>query len=202
MKRRSYTGSGNPNYKDGRISKLREWKLKVFVRDNYTCRKCGAIKPKRLSAHHIKRKEEFPQLMYVVRNGITLCPSCHMIKHKRGKSNPLLGRKHSAEWKRKIAENHVGFTGRKHTVESRRKMSMSRAGELHPMFGKHHTEEANRKNSEAHLGKRHSEESKRLMSLRKKGVKKSEETKQRMREAWVIRRMVNRKRKLNRRTFL
>ena len=48
--------------------------------------------------------------------------------------------------------------------ERKRKLSESKKGENHPMFGKHHTEEARRKMSEAHKGKHHTEEARRKMS--------------------------------------
>ncbi len=40
------------------------------------------------------------------------------------------------------------------------KMSLSHKGKISPMKGKHHTEEAKRKNREAHFGKKHTEEQK------------------------------------------
>jgi len=51
------------------------WRKKVYVRDGYTCKECGARK--RLEAHHIKMWAHFPELRYEVSNGITLCKKCH-----------------------------------------------------------------------------------------------------------------------------
>ena len=46
-----------------------------------------------------------------------------------------------------------GNTGVIPSLETRKKRSEALSGEKHPMFGKHHTEEAKRKNAEAHKGK-------------------------------------------------
>ena len=69
-------------------SEFREWRSAVFVRDNYTCRQCGAkhqigFRPK-LHPHHIKSFAEYPELRFVVANGITLCATCHREIHKKG----------------------------------------------------------------------------------------------------------------------
>lgn len=55
-------------------------------------------------------------------------------------------------------------------------------GEDNPMFGKHHTEEAKRKMSEARKGKPKSEEFKKLMSEKMKNRKFSDETRKKMSE--------------------
>jgi len=56
-----------------------EWRQKVFERDNYTCQECGATGD--LQAHHIKPVSQYPELIYDVDNGITLCKKCHAKKH-------------------------------------------------------------------------------------------------------------------------
>lgn len=87
----SAVGEKNPNWKGGitlKIDKLRKsiewknWRLKVFERDNWTCQNCGLKKSGYLHPHHIKEREVYPELMFDIDNGITLCDICHMSLHK------------------------------------------------------------------------------------------------------------------------
>lgn len=49
----------------------------VFARDHYHCAMCPSAS-KELDAHHITDRSEMPNGGYVVENGITLCPTCHI----------------------------------------------------------------------------------------------------------------------------
>lgn len=56
------------------------WRVAVFKRDKFTCKKCGQKPPrksKRLQAHHILSWANYPALRYDINNGITLCWNCH-----------------------------------------------------------------------------------------------------------------------------
>ena len=55
----------------------KEWREKVFARDNWTCQICGTRGGVRLEADHIKPFAYFPKLRYEVLNGRTLCRKCH-----------------------------------------------------------------------------------------------------------------------------
>ena len=50
--------------------------MKVFVRDDFTCVLCK-VKGKRLQADHILPKCEYPELIFSLNNGRTLCEDCH-----------------------------------------------------------------------------------------------------------------------------
>jgi phosphatidate phosphatase PAH1 len=84
----------------------------------------------------------------------------------------------------RIGENNPMF-GRKHSEESKRKNSESTnvIGENNPMFGRKHSEESKRKNSESQKGKKYSNETKRKMSESQRGRKHSNETKRKMSES-------------------
>jgi hypothetical protein len=57
------------------------WRDAVFSRDNFTCCFCG-IAGGELQAHHIKFWSKFPELRYVVENGVTVHSACHRTVHK------------------------------------------------------------------------------------------------------------------------
>lgn len=54
----------------------KQWRLSVFIRDNYTCQLCNQIGGD-LNADHIKEWRNFPELRYELSNGRTLCVKCH-----------------------------------------------------------------------------------------------------------------------------
>jgi HNH endonuclease len=59
-----------------------EWRRAVFVRDDFTCQRCGT-RGVRLHAHHVQAWKDSPDLRYEVSNGLTLCPPCHRAEHRR-----------------------------------------------------------------------------------------------------------------------
>ncbi len=63
-----------------------EWRKKVFERDSYTCQIC-LIKGGYLEAHHIKSWKNYPELRYVIKNGITTHKGeCHQMKNNETRS--------------------------------------------------------------------------------------------------------------------
>ena len=54
----------------------REWRKKVFERDEYTCQVCG-VHGGKLQADHIKPYALYPELRWEILNGRTLCVPCH-----------------------------------------------------------------------------------------------------------------------------
>jgi hypothetical protein len=56
--------------------KYNEWRLKVYKRDDFTCKVCEKVGGK-LQAHHIKPWNKYPELRFDINNGITLCIECH-----------------------------------------------------------------------------------------------------------------------------
>ncbi len=72
-------------------SEFKQWRIAVFRRDHFTCQKCGVkhqagVRPK-LHPHHIQPFAKYPELRFVLENGLTLCQSCHKEVHKNGNGN-------------------------------------------------------------------------------------------------------------------
>jgi 5-methylcytosine-specific restriction endonuclease McrA len=63
-------------------TRVKKWRMKVFVRDGFACQNCGVVGIF-LNAHHIKWWSTHPKLRFVVSNGITLCRDCHRLCHKK-----------------------------------------------------------------------------------------------------------------------
>jgi len=81
----SKKGDKNPNWKDGispenhRIRTscdYRDWRKKVFTRDNFICQKYK-IDNVIIQCHHIKNFAEYPELRFNTNNGITLSKKAH-----------------------------------------------------------------------------------------------------------------------------
>ena len=53
----------------------RAWRIAIFIRDNRTCVWCGS--KNNIQADHIKPRYLFPELIYDIDNGRTLCHECH-----------------------------------------------------------------------------------------------------------------------------
>lgn len=60
-----------------------KWRLLVFERDGFQCRKCGDNKGGNLVAHHIFSFSENPDLRTDVNNGVTFCDECHIQFHRK-----------------------------------------------------------------------------------------------------------------------
>lgn len=71
--------------------KEREWRIKVFKRDKFTCQKCGKYSRNDANAHHKDAHHWCVERRYDVDNGVTLCSECHQDFHK------LYGYKHNTE---------------------------------------------------------------------------------------------------------
>lgn len=84
----NWKGGVTPEYRKSRKGlKLKLWREKVFKRDDYTCQKTK-IKGGKLCSHHIQNFSQFPELRFMVKNGITLSRKSHDNFHKiYGKKN-------------------------------------------------------------------------------------------------------------------
>ena len=57
-------------------SEYRSWRKAIFKRDNFTCQICF-IRGGKIQADHIKPFYLFPELVFSLNNGRTLCVPCH-----------------------------------------------------------------------------------------------------------------------------
>ena len=70
-------------------AKHRAWREKVLRRAGYMCEMCrrygrvdeDGLPVRATTAHHIKHRDEYPELQYVVSNGMALCEACHNRMH-------------------------------------------------------------------------------------------------------------------------
>lgn len=86
-----YSGKNSPIYNHNKTLEERlierkyveyyEWRRYVYEKDNYTCRCCGDSKGGNLVAHHILNYSEHDELKTDIKNGITLCKTCHKDFH-------------------------------------------------------------------------------------------------------------------------
>ena len=60
----------------------KEWRSKVFQRDNWKCQIKDENCKGKIEVHHILAWRDFPELRYEVNNGITLCHAHHPRKRK------------------------------------------------------------------------------------------------------------------------
>lgn len=68
-------------------SEMKLWRKTCLERDYFTCQKTGQ-KGGRLVIHHINNFADFPELRFVIGNGITLSEESHKLFHKiYGKKN-------------------------------------------------------------------------------------------------------------------
>lgn len=80
----NWKGGTSRAYKDGYYSvAYKNWRIKVFERDGFMCQNCNQIGGY-LTAHHIKSFRFYPELRFVLDNGITLCKECHKLTDNYG----------------------------------------------------------------------------------------------------------------------
>jgi len=72
----NWQGGISENNRHLNRKKDKEWRFKVFKKENFICWICGKNSPK-LNAHHLKAYAYYPKLRFKVSNGLTLCGFCH-----------------------------------------------------------------------------------------------------------------------------
>lgn len=69
------------NQIERRSARYGKWRFEVFIRDNFTCLQCG-YRGNKLQAHHIKPWAKYKKLRFEIKNGKTLCKTCHKKNHE------------------------------------------------------------------------------------------------------------------------
>lgn len=78
-------GITSTNRKIRSSKEWREWRQKVFKRDNFTCQECRSIGIE-LHPHHIVSLTVNKDLIFDINNGLTLCIGCHIYSKKYHKN--------------------------------------------------------------------------------------------------------------------
>ena len=84
-KRRQYdrTRRKKRNDKELKTYRWQKLRMKIIKRDGGYCKRClekyGIINTERLTVHHIKSRENYPELMWEETNLVTVCMSCNNI---------------------------------------------------------------------------------------------------------------------------
>lgn len=101
------SGEGNPNWRPDLTpeersrrrdsSKSTKFRLAVFSRDGFKCKRCGYDKGKILNAHHIEAHCQNRAERHNPDNGVTLCVPCHRGFHRKY-GNQDFGRPELEQW--------------------------------------------------------------------------------------------------------
>ena len=90
--RKDFWGEKNPRWKGGTWNYQKKFAKK---RDDFTCQICGLRDVEIMEVDHAKPKCDYPDIMHLLENLITICPNCHRRKTNRelrernlGKPNP------------------------------------------------------------------------------------------------------------------
>lgn len=81
--KRNYMREYQRKHKDNPLKTTRWTKLrkKVLKRDGYLCQRClykyNVLNSTELQAHHIRSRKNYPELVFVEENIITLCGTCN-----------------------------------------------------------------------------------------------------------------------------
>lgn len=72
---RPYNSKAKSSYLVSQQRQHADWARLVVERDGYVCKQCGAAE--HLAAHHMWPQSWYPNLRYVLKNGVSLCRQCH-----------------------------------------------------------------------------------------------------------------------------
>lgn len=123
------------NYEEAVNDKNRKW----VCHHRVEILPCGVYSPEDLQKFGLYLKRPACELIFMTRTEHIKLHRKYPLKTTRDKmSKSKMGKRHSENTKKKMSESHIG----KHlSEETKMKISKANAGNNHPFFGKHHTEE-------------------------------------------------------------
>jgi len=63
--------------------RMKAWRAAVLERDEHSCRECGSTVD--VTAHHVFKLADFPEVAFDINNGKSLCPECHKATDNYGR---------------------------------------------------------------------------------------------------------------------
>jgi hypothetical protein len=104
MKNTGMVKENHPNWHGGisninsiirQTSEYKVWREEIFKRDNWTCQNCQTRSKMGnrvcIEAHHLKSFKDYPELRFVISNGVTVCKKCHKeMKKENGNKKQTL----------------------------------------------------------------------------------------------------------------
>jgi hypothetical protein len=110
---------------DRNCRQSKDWIKEVLIRDGYKCQECAS--EYKLVAHHIVEWDDNKELRFDIKNGLTLCRSCHMKHHYSLHEKGF--KKGTIPWNKGLKGLEIGTKkGAKFSADHKKKLSEAKIG--------------------------------------------------------------------------